>query len=120
MDREPRKEIEPAAIPVENRSNWRLAQGQVKMMFEAMSEKGCPDDVLDQLFSDGMGVSSINCPREKPTAVFNTQRGHEVWHRAASGYASRAGYNEKCYPKSYILRKREGVAWDANAGGARD
>ena len=104
------RNIEPAARPGKH---WRHAQGQVLTMLNAMSEQGCPDDVLDKLFGDGIGVTHVNRSKGMPpTAVLKSTMGITLWHNAASGYADRAGYNRYPYSPDYVkfarrLRERE-------------
>lgn len=87
---------------------WQMATSQAKAMLKAMSEKGCPDDVLDALFADGVGVTHVNRDRGiPPTAVLKTTYGMNLWYRAASGFANRAGYNEHAYSPQYVQHARE-------------
>lgn len=95
------------ARPVSGKT-WQQAQGQVKQALQAMSEKGCPDDVLDALYADGVGITHINADRGMPpTLVFRTHHGMNKFYSAASGFAKRAGYNEKAYGIDYVKLKQE-------------
>lgn len=86
---------------------WTMAEGRAKQMLQAMHEQGCPEDVLDGLYGDGIGVTSVNCDRGMPpTAVIRTNNGWNLWFRAASGFAKRAGYNEIAYSKDYVAMAR--------------
>ena len=88
--------------------NWQDAKGQVLEMLKAMSEQGCPDDVLNGLFGDGIGVTHVNRERGMPaTPVLKTTYGMNLWHNAASGYAKRAGYNRYAYSPEYVRFARE-------------
>lgn len=99
--------------PKETAKNWKLAQGQVRTMLEAMSEKGCPDDVLDGLFGDGIGVTHVNSFRgSPPTPVLRTSDGFNLFYGAASGFARRAGYNEIAYGPAYVQHVRDKLARD--------
>lgn len=93
QDKQPPREPVDIGEPMHaERQRWQTASGQQLELYKRMSEKGCPDDVLDQLYTEGCGICYPD--NEKPTAVFRSGRFHEVWTRAASGYAKRAGYNE--------------------------
>lgn len=96
----------PRDTPIERElkhGGWRIkAKGSVLKMLQAMSEQGCPDDVLDQL-AGNIGVTNCNAERGMPTtAVYANSKAADVWHRAASGYAKRAGFNEHIYSKAYV------------------
>lgn len=98
------RNIEPA---MRSGKGWKNATGQVLKMLTAMSEKGCPDDVLDKLFGDGIGVTHVNRAKGIPTtAVLKTTMGMTLWHNAASGYAERAGYNRWPYSPDYVAFAR--------------
>ena len=88
--------------------DWRKASGQVKMMLEAMHDQGCPEDVLCCLFSDGIGVTHVNRAKGMPpTPVIRTSYGMNLYYRAASGYAERAGYTRIAYAPSYVEFARD-------------
>lgn len=94
--------------------DWRRADSQVKVMLEALHGVGVSDEVLTELFREGVGITRINCPRELPTAVIKTDQGIKLWLRAIGGkkygpnsYACKAGYNAIPYTKGYIERKME-------------
>ena len=95
--------------------DWRRTKdGKVKMMLEALHGVGVSDEVLTELYREGVGITHINCPRELPTAVIKTDAGIKLWLRAIGGkqygpnsYACRAGYNAIPYTKGYIERKME-------------
>ena len=96
----------PKDTPIERElkhGGWRVkAKGSALKMLQAMSEQGCPDDVLDQL-AGNVGVTNCNAERGMPTtAVYATSKAADTWHRAASGYAKRAGFNEHIYSKAYV------------------
>lgn len=118
-------QIEPSP---KNRKRWQEAEGQVRAMLAAMSEQGCPDDVLDGLFSDGVGVTHVNRPKGMPpTPVLKTHYGMNLFYRAASGYAKRAGYNEVAYSPEYVAfaterraKERSEATFAASARAARD
>lgn len=88
---------------------WDQAEGNIRNMLERMADQGCPEDVLNKLFSDGLGITNVNASKGiPPTAVLKTHQGRNLWDNAASGYAERAGYNRVCYSKDYVefARKR--------------
>lgn len=86
---------------------WTMAEGQALGLLRAMSEQGCPDDVLDGLYCDGIGVTHVNRNRGiPPTPVIKSTLGMNLWHRAASGYSQRAGYNEVAYSPEYVAYAR--------------
>jgi len=96
----------PKDTPIERElkhGGWRVkAKGSALKMLQAMSEQGCPDDVLDQL-AGNIGVTNCNAERGMPTtAVYANRKAADTWHRAASGYAKRAGFNEHIYSKAYV------------------
>lgn len=96
--------------------SWRMAQGQVKVMLEAMKAEGCADDVLDGLFSDGIGLTHVNRTKGvPPTAVLRSNYGMNLWWRAASGFAERAGYNEYPYSPEYVEFARTRRSAEAGA-----
>ena len=117
-----RQDRQPRAEPVQyggeqlnpSADDWRRASGQVKTMLEALSNAGCPDDALTEVYREGIGLTHINSPPERPTAVIKTDAGIQTWCRAIGGkkygensYAAKAGYNIIPYAKSYVDRKRE-------------
>lgn len=115
-DRQPRRE--PAQFGGEQLNpgaqDWRRADSQVKIMLEALHGVGVSDEILTELFREGVGITRINCPRELPTAVIKTDQGIKLWLRAIGGkkygpnsYACKAGYNAIPYTKGYIERKLE-------------
>lgn len=107
------REFEP---PKSTAKRWQLSQGQVKLMLQAMSEQGCPDDVLDGLFGDGIGVTHVNQSKGvPPTPVLRTTDGFNLFFRAASGFAKRAGYNEIAYSQEYVRIARERRAQEASS-----
>lgn len=90
------------AAPVRGKC-WEHATGEIGRCLKAMHEKGCPEDVLDGLYADMKAVTSINCDRGmKPTIVLGSHYGMNLFYKAASGYASRAGYNEIAYSPEYV------------------
>lgn len=104
------------AKPISGKS-WQHAQGQVKTMLTAMSAEGCPDDVLDALFADGIGITHVNGVKGMPpTPVLRTTHGHILWWKAASGFAERAGYNSIAYSPAYVEHAREKRADEAERG----
>ena len=119
LDKQPRKE--PVQFGGEqhqpNADSWRRATARVKVMLEALHDVGCPDEVLTELYREGVGLTDINCPREKPTAVIKTDKGIKLWLRAIGGkeygqrsYAARAGYNIIPYTKQYVEVKRARIS----------
>lgn len=107
------RQFEP---PKQSTKNWKLAEGQVKTMLGAMSAEGCPDDVLDGLFGDGIGVTHVNAPKGMPpTPVLRTNDGFNLFYRAASGFAKRAGYNDIAYGPEYVRHAREKRAQEASS-----
>lgn len=91
--------IQPART---ERSFLDTASGSVKTMLERMAEQGCPQDVLDRL-AGNIGVTNCNRDRGIPaTAVYKEIGAADLWHRAASGFAKRAGFNDTIYSKAYV------------------
>jgi len=83
--------------------SWRSAQGRVAEMLTRMAEKGCPHDILDKLYTEGLGITYVNCFNgEAPTAVAKNAACCSLWTSAASGYARRAGYNRTIYTADYV------------------
>jgi hypothetical protein len=48
-----------------------------------------------------------------PTPVLRTSDGFNLFYRAASGYAKRAGYNDIAYGPEYVQHAREKRAQEA-------
>ena len=87
--------------------SWRSSSGKVAEMLKAMADKGCPHDILDKLFTEGIGITYVNCPfGESPTAVAKNAACCQLWSGAASGYAKRAGYNATIYTADYVAKRR--------------
>jgi hypothetical protein len=81
---------------------WDTAEGSVRVMLQRMADQGCPEDVLNKLFSDKIGITNVNASKGvPPTAVLRTHQAMTLWYNAASGYAKRAGFNEHAYSKPY-------------------
>jgi hypothetical protein len=117
-DIKPREGAGIEARPVTGKS-WQNSKGQVHEMLSAMSEQGCPDDILDALFADGIGVTHVNASKGvPPTAVLRTTHGDLVWWRAANGYAERAGYNRIAYSKAYLELAQKKRAFEQEAENA--
>lgn len=111
QDKQPPREPVDIGEPMHAEpQRWQIATGRQGELYKRMSAQGCPDDVLDQLFTEGCGVCDPD--NERPTAVFRSGKFHEVWHRAASGYAAKAGYNKMCWHHSfyqYYRQKQEDI-----------
>jgi hypothetical protein len=98
------------AVPVRGK-RWESATGEVKRCLSAMHEIGCPEDVLDGLYADVTDVTRVNCDRGMPpTLVLGSHYGMNLFYKAASGYAERAGYNGVAYSPEYVAFARDRIA----------